>query len=132
MRTIVVTSTSTPVAKMNANTRAAATEPTRRAVTRFTRASRPNRLALALVVDNLATWADANSDGWAYWPKPLRAAQQAISLIDGGTYEHERMQESSDISDAEMAAAARPIKAFLTRAKARPEDRERILRALTD
>ena len=102
-----------------------------RAVSRFTRAAKPNRLALALVVDNLADWANTHSDGWAYWPKPCRAARQAMLLIYSSTNEANALQERYDISDAEMAAAVRPIKAFLTRQKVSAEDRERILRAVT-
>lgn len=98
---------------------------------RFTRASKPNRLALVLVVEHLADWADNNSDGWAYWPKPCRAAERAMSLIESRTYAENQEQEDHDITDAEMQAAVRPIKAFLTRQKVRAEDRELILRAVT-
>jgi hypothetical protein len=101
------------------------------AVSRFTRAAKPNRLALALVVRNLAEWANTHSDGWAYWLKPARAAKQAMLLIRSTTNGANDVQERYDITDAEMAAAVRPIKAFLTRAKATPDDRERILRAVT-
>lgn len=100
--------------------------------TRFTRASKPNRLALALVVEHLAEWADNNSDGWAYWPKPCRAAEKAMSLIESRTNRENDEQERVDITDAEMQAAVRPIKAFLTREKVSAEDRELILRAVTE
>lgn len=100
---------------------------------RFTRASCPNRLALVLVVDNLREWADTVSDGWAYWPKPARAADKAMALIESRTNRENQEQEANDITDAEMLAAVRPIKAFLTRTmEATPEWRERILRAVSD
>jgi len=102
------------------------------AVSRFTRSSTPNRLAVALLVRNLAQWADDNSDGWAYWVKPLRAAQPAMDLIYGGTWTHNEEQEANDVSDATVAAVARPVKAFLTRVKATPDARERILRSVTN
>jgi hypothetical protein len=110
---------------------------------RFTRSTTPNRLALVLVVDNLREWADSVSDGWAYWPKPCRAAEKAISLIESRTYAENLAQEDNDISDAEMLDAVKPIKSFLTRmAKERhglhpdralvtADERERILRAVT-
>ena len=98
---------------------------------RFTRASKPNRLALVLVVDQLRTWADSHSDGWAYWPKPARAAAQAMSLIYSTTNAANELQEQTDISNAEMLAAVRPIKAFLTRQKVGPAWRELILRAVS-
>jgi hypothetical protein len=103
------------------------------AVRRFTRASKPNRLALALVVQNLAEETNWVSDGWAYWPKPCRAANRAIELIESTTNAANDEQERYDITDAEMLAAVRPIKAFLTRHTSvySAERRERILRAVT-
>jgi len=97
---------------------------------RFTEAAKPNRLALAIMVDRLAEWADQNSDGWAYWAKPRAAAQRAIGHIASTTWGANEIQESEDITDAEMRAAARTVRAFLTRAKARPEARELIMRAI--
>ena len=97
---------------------------------RFTRATKPNRLALVMVVDNLREWANNNSDGWAYWPAPVKAAQKAIELIESRTYAENEQQEAEDITDAEMHAAVRPIKAFLTRQKVSAETREIILRAV--
>jgi hypothetical protein len=100
-----------------------------RAVSRFIRSSKPNRLALALVVRNLAEWANNNSDGWAYWPKPCNAAKAAMEHIQSTTYAANELQESQDITDAEVIAALRPIKAFLTRQGVSRETRECILRA---
>jgi hypothetical protein len=78
-----------------------------------THADQPNRLRVLRTVDNLRDWADRNSDGWAYWPKPCRAAARAIELVVGdGTY---AADQRPDATDAEVAAALRPIKAFLTR-----------------
>lgn len=97
---------------------------------RFTRASKPNRLALVMVVDNLRDWTNQHSDGWAYWPKPARAAASAMRLIQSTTNDANDRQEATDITDAEMRAAVRPIKAFLTREKVPPHMREIILRAV--
>lgn len=97
---------------------------------RFGQGGTPNRLALVMVVDNLREWANNNSDGWACWPKPRRAAEKAVRLIESCAYpEYDRMQRE-DITDAEMKAAVRPIKAFLTRQKVTGRDREIILRAV--
>lgn len=102
------------------------------AIHRFTRASKPNRLALALVVDNLATWTDNHSDGWAHWPKPARAAAAAMHHIVSTTHAENERQESEDITEAEMRAAVRPIKAFLTRHRVPADQRELILRAIEE
>ena len=100
------------------------------AYARFTRATCPNRLALVMTVQNLRVWTNMHSDGWAYWHKPARAAGAAMALIQSTTSQENTRQESSDISDATMRAAVRPIKAFLTRQGASADEREMILRAV--
>lgn len=82
---------------------------------RFSEANTPNREKVADVVAKLAEWADNNSDGWHSWPKPCRAASKALDLIDPRTYAEIVEFEENDASDAEVKAAFRPIKAFLTR-----------------
>lgn len=77
----------------------------------------PNRARLVIIVTNLAEWANRNSDGWCYWPKPCRAAATAIGHIESTAYPEYDRRQREDISDAEMTAALRPIKAFLTRAR---------------
>lgn len=103
------------------------------AVGRFTRAAKPNRLGLALVVANLRNFTNEVSDGWAYWPKPCRAAAKAIALIESRTNRENDLQERFDATDEEVAAAIRPIKAFLTRHRHvyTAEMREQILRAVS-
>lgn len=100
---------------------------------RFTRSTCPNRLALVMVVDNLREVTSWVSDGWAYWPKPARAAEKAMRLIQSTTNAANDAQEAEDITDAEMLAAVRPIKAFLTRHAHvySADQREQILRAVT-
>lgn len=53
---------------------------------------------------NLVSWTNSNSDGWAYWPKPCRAAEKLQRLIQSG----------SATAD-ELRTALRPVKAFRTR-----------------
>lgn len=100
---------------------------------RFTRSTTPNRLALVMVVDNLREWTDFHSDGWAYWPLPARAAKKAMEHIVSRTSRENDEQERNDITDAEMQAAVRPIKAFLTKHRdiVTPDAREMILRAVS-
>jgi hypothetical protein len=75
----------------------------------------PNRAALVAHVDALRRWADDNSDGWAYWPKPARAARRAMELIQSTTNAANYAQEREDITDREFREALRPIKAFYKR-----------------
>lgn len=64
---------------------------------------------------NLQEWTDAHSDGWAYWPKPARAASRLMTLIEqDGTWQY-RQGDRDDVTVSEYRAALRPIKAFRTR-----------------
>lgn len=66
---------------------------------------------------SLMEWTNKNSDGWAYWPKPVRAAAKLQALIKGdrlSRFDDER----EDATPAKLAAALRPIKAFRTRQSA--------------
>lgn len=75
----------------------------------------PNRARLVEVIDSLREWANGNSDGWAYWPKPCRAASKAIALVESTSYPEYQRRQDEDATDAETKAALTPIKAFLTR-----------------
>jgi hypothetical protein len=58
---------------------------------------------------------NANSDGWAYWPKPSRAARKLQELIvRDGTYQY-RSGDRPDVTVAEYRKALAPLKAFRTR-----------------
>jgi hypothetical protein len=64
---------------------------------------------------NLAQWADENSDGWAYWPKPARSAVKLMELIEGdGTWQ---AKEDAWVRATPVAykKALAPIKTFRTR-----------------
>lgn len=95
---------------------------------RFNVQQTPNRLGLALVVERLADWANENSDGWAYWPKPCRSAARAIALIESRTNRENTEQERVDATREEVTAALKPIRAFLTRQGVDDERKEYILR----
>ena len=65
-------------------------------------------------LENLAYWADSNSDGWAYWPKPCRSAAKLQALIQ----QAERSGRYGDpvvVTAAEYRKALAPVKAFKTR-----------------
>lgn len=62
-------------------------------------------------LQNLERWADENSDGWAYWPKPCRAAAKLIEIIETA----HPFGDGKEPTEAEYKAALRPIKAFRTR-----------------
>lgn len=65
---------------------------------------------------NLREAADANSDGWCYWPKPARAAARLMELIErDGTARYLFDDERADATEAELRKAYAPIKAFRTR-----------------
>jgi hypothetical protein len=89
---------------------------------RFHGAEAMNRLRIVRTLDRLRHWADENSDGWHSYPKPLRAAQKAIALVESRTHVENERQEEVDATEAEVKAALAPIKAFLTR-EGVPHDR---------
>ena len=70
----------------------------------------------ARTLANLASWTDSHSDGWAYWPKPGRAAAQLQEILSAARAE--RFRGSRDYvapTAADVRKAYRPIKAFRTR-----------------
>ena len=69
----------------------------------------------ARTLQNLRDAADANSDGWCYWPKPARAAEKLIALIEGDRSYGARYSDRQDATPEQLKAALRPVKAFRTR-----------------
>jgi len=67
----------------------------------------------ARTLDNLRSWTDRNSDGWAYWPKPCRAAAQLQALIQAA--DPWRRNGNPDPTPAGYRKALGPIKSFRTR-----------------
>lgn len=64
---------------------------------------------------NLVEWTNTHSDGWAYWPKPCRAAARLQELIEGdGSYFYAEALEGN-VTVREYRKALVPIKAFRTR-----------------
>ena len=58
--------------------------------------------------------ADATSDGWAYWPKPTRAAAKLMQLIEGDRRTDWWDDERVDVTSDALRKAYAPIKAFRT------------------
>jgi len=72
----------------------------------------------ARTLANLADWADRNSDGWAYWPKPARAAAKLMELIEGNGTWQDRQNVDARATPAAYRQALAPVKAFRTRMRA--------------
>lgn len=70
-------------------------------------------------LENLMRWTNLNSDGWPYWQKPGRAAEQLMHLIEGEG-EHRRWcdDERDDVTEAAYKKALVPVKSFRTRENA--------------
>lgn len=73
---------------------------------------RPNAQEAVLTLARLMEWTNSNSDGWAYWRKPVAAATKLQNIVKGH-YGFRASEE--DVSVRELKAAYTPIKAFLTR-----------------
>jgi hypothetical protein len=57
---------------------------------------------------------NANSDGWAYWRKPANAAKRLMDLVMGEGWEG-RYGDRDEVTEEQLVAAYRPLKAFRTR-----------------
>lgn len=81
----------------------------------------PNLLAGARLLYRLVRWTNAHSDGWPYWSKPSTASVRLQTLLHDHTYAARfgyyqgTAERLHDVSEADLAATLRPIKAFLTR-----------------
>jgi hypothetical protein len=64
---------------------------------------------------HLAEWADDNSDGWHSWPKPCRAANKLMEMIERDGTSKYRFGDRDDVTAAEYRKALSPIKAFRTK-----------------
>jgi hypothetical protein len=64
---------------------------------------------------SLRDWANSNSDGWAYAPKPANAAKQLMRLVEGDGTAQYRFGDREDATEARLRSAYSPIKAFRTR-----------------
>jgi hypothetical protein len=68
------------------------------------------------VLENLMDWTNANSDGWAYWPKPARSAKSLMRCIEVAVDDYRRGNDDLlDLTDDELKKLYAPIKSFLTR-----------------
>lgn len=86
------------------------------ALRRFHPDETPNLAMGAHILAALANWTDHNSDGWCYWPKPVRAAKSLITLLEAADRDaHNGRTDPVDITSAQLTKALSPIKAFLTR-----------------
>jgi len=80
----------------------------------FDPAEVPNLAKAAKTLDHFATWTNANSDGWAHWPKPAKAATKIMDLLQNASVQAYN-GTLRDASDADLKRALTPIKSFLTR-----------------
>ena len=94
------------------------------ALSRFANDETPNLFTAANTLYRLKEWTNDNSDGWAYWPKPCRAAKRLQELLQAA----DRFNPV-DCTDAALKAALTPIKAFLTSHKV---DHAKIIAPATD
>lgn len=82
----------------------------------FDEDDQPNLIHAARVLYRLMRWTNTVSDGWAYWPKPSRAAQKLQALILAGRAQNRgNYGDLTDVTEKELKAAFTPIKALLTR-----------------
>jgi hypothetical protein len=66
-------------------------------------------------LEDLYVAVQAGSDGWAYWPQPVRAASRLMELIEGDGTDKYLRGERKDATPAKLKAALVPVKSFRTR-----------------
>lgn len=74
----------------------------------------PNARKASIVLARLMDWTDENSDGWAYWNKPSNAAKRLQEYLSGWRKRYVD-GDDTDLTDAELTAMLKPVKAFYTR-----------------
>ena len=79
------------------------------------RAETPNLARMATVVENLKNWTNQNSDGWPYWSQPSRAAGRLMGHLYRANLAGWRYEPVKDVSEDELEASLRPIRAFLNK-----------------
>ena len=67
----------------------------------------PVKLRAVLTLMRLMNLVNDNSDGWAYWGPPVRAARKLMEFIEN--------VPDAEATEAKLKQAYSPIKAFLTR-----------------
>ena len=67
------------------------------------------------LLEDLIDLTNSVSDGWAYWPKPCRAAKKLQELIQAGLPSNQNNFTAPTTTPAQLKAACSPIKAFMTR-----------------
>ena len=72
------------------------------------------RKAVRLLAD-LRDLADAISDGWHSWPKPARAANRLVELVETHQPSPRNGWRATEPTPAELKKAVVPIKSFITR-----------------
>jgi hypothetical protein len=67
----------------------------------------PIKLRAVLTLTRLMNLVNDNSDGWAHWAPPVRAARRLMEFI--------QKTPAAQATEAELKKAYAPVKAFLTR-----------------
>ena len=85
-----------------------------RALRMFDTDQTPNLAYAAESVQRLQRWANSNSDGWAYWPKPARSAARLMEMLDNAQTQAYN-GTLRDVPKSDVTKALVPVKSFLTR-----------------
>jgi hypothetical protein len=82
-----------------------------------TRGRGDNLESAVLILQAIAADANAHSDGWAYWPKPCRAAAKLIALIQShtGNVGGPDYHKLTPVHAADLRKALIPVRAFYTK-----------------
>jgi len=82
--------------------------------TLFTGEGVPNLDKAAKGLENLMIWTNQNSDGWAYWKAPLKAADPLMIRLMEAESDFRRGHDLADLSEAQMKLFFKPIRDLLS------------------
>jgi hypothetical protein len=82
----------------------------------------PNVRAGVLALDRYRDWVNRSSDGWPYWQLAARAADKLMTRLDEAQKQYRRGGLCEEITDAELKALLRPVRALIKKQDADPEE----------
>lgn len=87
----------------------------------FADEAHPKLYKAAIMLVHFKDWTNRNSDGWPYWTLPGRAAKALMERLQEAAEPIRSGRDCPDLTDGELTALMRPVRAFLTRQKADPD-----------
>jgi hypothetical protein len=73
----------------------------------------PHVVKGVLALDRFRDWTNRNSDGWAYWKLPAKAADKLMDRLEEAQRQYRRGGLCEDMTPQQLAALLRPVRALM-------------------